>query len=119
MLELYKRIRQRREELEMSQDELARMLGYKSRSSINKIEKGENDIPQSKIVAFARALKTTPEYLMGWETSKEKLYIAESNEEKELLNGYRELNEADKSMLLGIVGRLNFARTSATMTAPA
>ena len=37
--EVYKRIRQRREELGLSQDELAKKLGYKSRSSINKIEK--------------------------------------------------------------------------------
>ena len=66
MLDLYKKIRARREELNMSQDELAKKLGYKSRSSINKIEKGENDIPQSKIVAFARALDTSPESLMGW-----------------------------------------------------
>ena len=66
MLDLYKKIRARREELNMSQDELAKKLGYKSRSSINKIEKGENDIPQSKIVAFARALDTSPETLMGW-----------------------------------------------------
>ena len=41
----YERIRRRREELGLSQDELAKKLGYKSRSSINKIEKGENDIP--------------------------------------------------------------------------
>lgn len=66
MLEIYKRIRARREELGISQEELAKRLGYKSRSSINKIEKGENDIPQSKIVAFAQALQTTPECLMGW-----------------------------------------------------
>lgn len=69
MLEIYKRIRARREELGISQEELAKRLGYKSRSSINKIEKGENDIPQSKIVAFAEALRTTPERLMGWEQS--------------------------------------------------
>lgn len=67
MLEIYKRIRTRREDLGISQEELAKRLGYRSRSSINKIEKGENDIPQSKIVAFAQALQTTPEYLMGWE----------------------------------------------------
>ena len=67
-IELFKRIKNRREELNMSQEELAKKLGYKSRSSINKIEKGENDIPQSKIAAFAAALETTPEYLMGWET---------------------------------------------------
>lgn len=69
MLEIYKRIRARREELGISQEELAKRMGYKSRSSINKIEKGENDIPQSKIVAFAQALRTTPEALMGWEQS--------------------------------------------------
>lgn len=67
MLEIYKRIRARREELGISQEELAKRMGYKSRSSINKIEKGENDIPQSKIIAFAQALRTTPESLMGWE----------------------------------------------------
>lgn len=67
MLEIYKRIRTRREELGISQEELAKRMGYKSRSSINKIEKGENDIPQSKIVAFAQALRTTPEALMGWD----------------------------------------------------
>ncbi len=64
---LYERIKQRREELHMSQDELALLLGYKSRSTIAKIESGENDITQSKIVAFAKALHTTPSYLMGWD----------------------------------------------------
>ena len=65
-MELGQRIRKRREELEMSQDNLAKKMGYKSRSSINKIELGLNDISQSKIMAFAKALHTTPAYLMGW-----------------------------------------------------
>lgn len=43
-----------------TQEELALKLGYKTKSSINKIEKGENDIPQSKIVAFAKALNVEP-----------------------------------------------------------
>ncbi len=63
---LYARIKKRREELEMSQAELADELGYTDRSSIAKIEKGVNDITQSKIIAFAEALHTTPAYLMGW-----------------------------------------------------
>ena len=67
MLNVGERIRKCREKLNMTQDELARLTGYKSRSSINKIEKGGNDLPQSKIVLFAKALKTTPSYLMGWE----------------------------------------------------
>lgn len=61
------RIKQRREQLGLSQDELAKKLGYSSRSTINKIEKEINDITQSKIVAFADALETTPAFLMGWE----------------------------------------------------
>lgn len=60
-------IKKRREELKLTQEELAEKLGYKSRSSINKIESGINDLPQSKIVEFAKVLKTTPSYLMGWE----------------------------------------------------
>lgn len=60
------RIRQRREELGYSQSYLASLLDYSDRSTIAKIEKGVNDVVQSKIVAFARALETTPGYLMGW-----------------------------------------------------
>lgn len=62
-----KRIKSRREELGLTQDELATLLNYKSRSSIYKIEIGENDIPHSKIKSFAKALQTTPSFLMGWD----------------------------------------------------
>lgn len=65
---LGRRIRMRREELGMTQDELAKRIGYKSRSTINKIEMGINDITQSKIEVFARELETTPAALMGWES---------------------------------------------------
>lgn len=67
-----KRIKKRREELQLSQDELAKKVGYTSRSTINKIEKEINDITKSKIVAFADALDTTPAYLMGWDNDLEK-----------------------------------------------
>lgn len=67
MSNIYENIRKRREELGLSQEELASRMGYRSRSSINKIESGANDIPQSKITAFARALHTTPAYLLGLE----------------------------------------------------
>ena len=51
----------------MSQDDLARAMGYKDRSMITKIESGKVDISQKKILAFSRVLNTTPRYLMGWE----------------------------------------------------
>lgn len=60
-------IRKRREELGMSQDELAKKVGYSSRSSINKIEKEINDVPQSKILEFAKILGTTVDYLLNIE----------------------------------------------------
>lgn len=59
------RIRQRREELGMSQEELAARMGYRSKSSITKIEKGINDIPQNKLEDFAAALETTTAWLLG------------------------------------------------------
>lgn len=61
------RIRKRREELGMSQDELAHKLGYKSRSSVNKIELGLQNLTQTKIKAIADELMTTPLYIMGWD----------------------------------------------------
>ena len=65
LMELYKNIRSRRIALKMTQQELAQKLGYKSTSTIAKIESGENDIPQAKLGAFANALNTTPAALMG------------------------------------------------------
>lgn len=60
------RTRDQREKLGISQDELSKRLGYKSRSSINKIELGERNLTQAKIKSIANALGTTPEYIMGW-----------------------------------------------------
>ena len=65
MLELYKNIKRRREELGMSQDALAKRVGYSDRSSIAKIEGGKVDLSQTKILEFAKALDITPGELMG------------------------------------------------------
>lgn len=73
MLEIGDRIRIRREELKMSQDELAKRLGYKSRSSVNKIEANSRNLTQSKIKAIADALDTTPSYIMGWDELDESI----------------------------------------------
>jgi len=68
MSEIYKRIRERRIELGLTVEELAQRMGYKDKSSISKIENGKADIPQSKVVAFAKALNTTTAYLIGAES---------------------------------------------------
>lgn len=61
------RIKKRRLELDMTQAELAERVNYKHKSSIGKIENGNADITQSKVVEFAHALDTTVAYIMGWE----------------------------------------------------
>ena len=65
MSELSTRVRLRREELGLSQEQLAQRMGYRSKSSITKLEKGVNDIPQAKLEELAAALETTPAYLLG------------------------------------------------------
>ena len=67
MLELYKNIKRRRQQLKMTQTDLALKMGYADKSMIAKIEKGNVDLPQSKILAFANVLETTPGELMGWD----------------------------------------------------
>lgn len=61
------RIKQRREELGMTQEELSKKLGYAGRSSVNKVE-NSREVSMKKIKLYANALDTTISYLMGWET---------------------------------------------------
>lgn len=113
---IYSRIKQRRTELRLSQDELAGKMGYKSRTTISKIEAGEVDIPQSKIIAFANALSVTPSYLMGWEDYTNESKKAIEGEitlddfEYALFGEVRELDEEDKQELLRNAQRFNELR---------
>lgn len=69
-----------------TQEELANKMGYTSRSTINKIEKGLVDIPQSKIIDFANVLGTTPLFLLNWVESpndnKNSIIIQKENGEQ-------------------------------------
>ena len=49
------KIREARLKKGYTQTELAELLGYKSRSSINKIEVEGRDIPRSSVIKFAKA----------------------------------------------------------------
>lgn len=68
MTRLYKNIKKYREKLGYTQQQLAFLTGYTDRTSIAKIEAGKIDLPLSKIDLFARALKTDPSALLGWNT---------------------------------------------------
>lgn len=67
MHQLYRNIKNLREEKDISQTKLAELTGYTNRSSITKIEKGEVDLSLSKIEQFAKVLGKEPEELVGWE----------------------------------------------------
>ena len=60
------RIREKREELGMTQEELSKKLGYKSRSSVNKMENAR-ELPLKKVKMMADVLGCSPSYLMGWD----------------------------------------------------
>ena len=100
-LDIGKKIYDRRILLGMSQAELAAKTGYKSRSSINKIELGINDIPQSKIKVFAEALDTTIEYLMSWEEKEPADDISEL--ESELVNLFRQIPKDSQPLVLSMI----------------
>ena len=60
-------IKSRRAELDLTLEDVAKVVGV-TRATIQKYENGIiSNIPSDKIEALAKALKTTPSYLMGWE----------------------------------------------------
>lgn len=67
MIQLYKNIKKLRKQNNWSQEELAKKMGYTDRSSISRIENGDVDLPQSKIMEFARVFDVAPGDLMGWD----------------------------------------------------
>lgn len=112
------KIRILREAHEWSQAQLASRLGYKSRSTINKIELNINELTQSKILAFADVLGVSPCTLLDDEPLNEqaicKQWAEKSDansihavhedfstpEEKELLSIFRDLNAEGKEAVL-------------------
>ena len=70
-MDLANRVRLRREELGLSQEQLALRMGYSSRTSINKIENGR-PCSQKIIARLAEALNVGIPYLMGWEEEIQK-----------------------------------------------
>ena len=58
-------IKKRRYELKLSQQELADAMGYKTRSTIAKIESGKIDVSQKRLNKFAEVLETTAEALIS------------------------------------------------------
>lgn len=109
MIPLYQNIKNLREKLGMSQGELAKLVGYTSQTSIAKIESGNVDLSQSKIMAFARALKTTPTALMGLEDEKENGLNNDDPEELIILNRTAKKMTPEKQKKLLEIAKIMFA----------
>ena len=95
------RIKERRIALGMTQDELAQKIGYKSRSSVNKLESARV-LPSRKIEKMASALECTPSYLMGWTDSPMGIPVLDPPEQRlipQLVQKYSP-EEVDKAMRL-------------------
>lgn len=60
------KIRKRRQELGWSQQKLADLMGYTSKSTITKIEKGFSDVGQKNVIKFSEILGVSIAYLMDW-----------------------------------------------------
>ena len=98
------KIKNRRIELEMTQDELAKKCGYASRSSIQKIEASRN-LPLDKIEIMARVLDLSISYLAGWEERLVSAY-AQGERDGAILNVVRQLNDANAQIVLNLANSL-------------
>ena len=70
---MYKRLRDLREDRDMNQTQIAKMLRM-SQTGYSKYETGENDIPTTILIKLARFYNTSVDYLLG-ETDNPKRYI--------------------------------------------
>ena len=112
-MDIGQKIKKRREELDMTQEELAKKLGYANRSSVNKVETSR-EVSMKKIKSYADALDTTVAYLMGWEDKEDIIEIADidtklilmEKQVKEYALKLAKLSEEDKKDIMKMIDRL-------------
>ena len=107
------RIRSRRIELGLSQEELANKLGNKSRASVSTVENDKEDLTTDRIRKYAEALEVSPAYLMGWEDEKSvtvSVKAANQGEVDEALKLYRRYQASDEELKDIIDKLLNITR---------
>ena len=89
-----RRIKEKRKELKISADELAKRLG-KDRSTIYRYEKGDiENLPLDILEPIASALSTTPQYLMGWEEKPKQSDEELSIKKKEFIKRVEGMSDA-------------------------
>ncbi len=68
---MYERIRNLREDKDLNQTQIAKMLGM-SQTGYSKYETGENDIPTTTLIKLAKFYDTSIDYLLGQTNCKER-----------------------------------------------
>lgn len=97
-------IRQRRESLGLSQEELAFAVGYKTRSTIAKIESGERDFPRKKLSNFSKALGIPAAELLPHEDDSAFLGNILPPDEFALIIAYRNAEPEMRANVLRLLG---------------
>ena len=102
------RIYNKRKEMGWSQDELAARMGLKSKSTICKIERGEDNLTSDSIKKYADALGVSPAYLMGLEDSQgnktvKQLLLEIDREDKEFLELFQNADPAIQNAVVTLL----------------
>ena len=108
------RIRMKREELGMTQQELADKLGFKSRASVNKLELDIRTPRQQIIKALADALETDVLYILGIseETERKEKELCElfadcyGKESYRIVSDFLKLDANDRSAVAAMIKSL-------------
>lgn len=98
------KIKAKRMELGWSQQKLADLMGYTSKSTITKIEKGVSDVGQRNIEKFAEVLGVSIAYLMDWEETdksfnKDNLFGLDY----EFIENYHQLDEQSQRLVDSLI----------------
>ena len=111
-----KRLKTLRKKCDMSQDDLAKLLGL-TQQAIGKWERGKSDPSNADIVRLANLFSVTTDYLLG--NSDDSTHIVPFNEtilsdsEKRFLSMYRVIPTTDKEMIEAML-ELSYNRVEGT-----
>lgn len=97
--ETLKRIYLRREELHISQRQLAEMLGYSTRTYVSRVELGTLPLAKERLQKWADALKTSVAYLLHEQEDAASVAVSSDPLLDMLISNYDQMNADEKKIL--------------------
>lgn len=97
--ETLRRIALRREELHISQRQLAEMLGYSTRTYISRVELGSLPLAKERLPKWADALKTSVAYLLHEQEDASAVTASSDPLLDMLISNYDQMNADEKKIL--------------------